>query len=145
MSKMSIIFDGFADLAGDIDRVGGDLHKAVDDSLTKTQQLIQEKVISAALPYAHKGLKGYATGAMYNSILKDAQIDWHGEIAEVNVGFDLTAKGGFHSIFIMYGTPRIAKDTKIYNAIKGSKTKKDIAELQQEVMQQYLKLGGSKK
>lgn len=142
MAKMSIIFDGFADLAEQIDRSGGDLHKAVDEALTETQKLIQENLVTAAAPYASKGLKGYARGEMYKRILQDARIHWKGEVAEVDVGFNLSEKGGWHSIFVMYGTPRMAKDTKVYNAIKGAKTKKDIEKIQEEILQKYVKLGG---
>ena len=142
MAKMKIIFDGFADLAYRIDQMGGDLHTAVDDALTETQKLVQENLVTAAEPYAAKGRKGYATGKMYASILKDARINWKGMVAEVDVGFDLMTKGGYHSIFIMYGTPKMAKDNAIYNAIKGSKTKRQIAEVQKEVMTKYLNLGG---
>lgn len=70
MARMSITFSGFADLAADIDRSGGDLHKAVDEALTKTGEYIQSQVESAATPYAAKGLKGYATGEMYGAIRK---------------------------------------------------------------------------
>lgn len=142
MAKMQIIFDGFDQLAADIDRMGGDLHAAVDEALTATQQLIQDNLTSAAAPYAAKGRKGYAKGNMYKTILKDKRITWKGEVAEVDVGFDLMAKGGWHSIFMMYGTPRITKDQQIYNAIKGAKTKQQIEKLQQETMQKYLGLGG---
>lgn len=141
MAKMQILFDGFADLAADIDRSGADLHEAVDEALTKTGKYIQGQLTSAAAPYAAKGKKGYATGEMYGQILKDSVVQWHGSIAEVNAGFDLS-NGGWHSIFIMYGTPRMAKDQSVYNAIKGSKTKNEIAKIQQEVMKKYVKLGG---
>lgn len=141
MAKMSIIFNGFADLAAEIDRSGGDLHKAVDDALTQTQKQIQQNVTTAAAPYATKGLKGYAKGEMYKSIIKDAEISWHGSVAEVKVGFDLNAPGGWHSIFVMYGTPRMSKDPKIYNAIKGAKTKKEIAEIQEKIMKKYVTIG----
>lgn len=142
MARMSITFSGFADLAADIDRSGGDLHKAVDEALTKTGEYIQSQVESAATPYAAKGLKGYATGEMYGAIKKDQIIYWNGQVAEVSVGFDLSAKGGWHSIFVMYGTPRMGKDQKVYNAIKGSKTKKEVEKIQKEIMQKHLKLGG---
>lgn len=142
MAKMQIIFDGFDQLAADIDRMGGDLHAAVDEALTATQQLIQDNLTTAAAPYSAKGRKGYAKGNMYKTILKDKRITWKGEVAEVDVGFDLMAKGGWHSIFMMYGTPRITKDQQIYNAIKGAKTKQQIEKLQQETMQKYLGLGG---
>lgn len=142
MAKMSIIFDGFADLAEKIDRSDGDLHKAVDEALTATQKLIQDNLVTAAAPYATKGKKGYATGAMYKAIINNAKVNWHGSVAEVDAGFELYQEGGWHSIFVMYGTPRMAKDTKVYNAIKGTKTKKDIAAEQQKIMQSYLNLEG---
>lgn len=139
MAKMSIIFDGFKDLAAEIDRSGGDLQGAVNEALIETQKQIQSNVSSAAAPYAAKGRKGYATGKMYAAIVNDGAVSWHGSIAEVNVGFGLR-NGGWHSIFVMYGTPRMAKDTAVYNAIKGAATKKQIAKLQEEVMSKYLHL-----
>lgn len=142
MAKMSIIFDGFKDLASEIDRAGGDLKSAVNEALTETQSLVQNNVTTASAPYAGKGLKGYAEGDMFRSIINDARVDWHGQIAEVSVGFNLSEKGGWHSIFVMYGTPKMAKDQKVYNAIKGTKTQKDIAKLQQEIMEKHLKFGG---
>lgn len=140
MARMSIIFDGFADLADAIDKAGGDLKIAVDDALKDTQQVIQNNLTTGAAVYAAKGKKGYATGAMYDTIINDAQIIWKGTVAEVRVGFKLNAAGGFHSIFVMYGTPRMAKDTKVYNAIKGTKTRKEVAERQERIMQEHLAL-----
>lgn len=142
MARMSITFDGFSDLAADIDRMGGDLHAAVDEALTATGNFIQKQVTSAAAPYASKGRKGYAKGEMYNAIKQDPPVIWSGSVAEVSVGFSFAEKGGWHSIFVMYGTPRITKDQKIYNAIKGTKTKQEVERIQQEIMGKYLKLGG---
>lgn len=141
MARMSIMFDGFKDLAQVIDDCSGTetLHKAVDEALTETGKYVQDQVNQAALPYAHKGLKGYATGAMFNALKKDNPVIWTSPfIAEVSVGFNLKDKGGFHSIFVMYGTPRMAKDQKLYNSIKGTKTKKEIEQIQKEVLGKYL-------
>lgn len=141
MAKMKIIFNGFEDLAYAIDKAGGDLKEAVDEALVETQKHIQGKLTSAAAPYAAKGRKGYATGRMYGTIVGDGAVTWAGSIAEVNAGFTLGASGGWHSIFVMYGTPRMAKDTSVYNAIKGTATKKQIERIQQEIMQKHLVLG----
>lgn len=144
MAKMSITFDGFAKLAEDIDAIGGDLHAAVDEALTETQKIVQDNLETAAQIYSAKGRKGYATGKMYASIIHDASIDWKGTVAEVKTGF--TSQGGniagfMHSLFVMYGTPRMMKDVKVYNAIKGTKTRKDIAKAQEEIMMKHLDLG----
>jgi hypothetical protein len=140
-TKMKIIFDGFADLAYAIDKAGGDLKEAVDEALVATQSQIQQNVSSAAAPYAAKGRKGYATGRMYDTIIADGAVHWEGSIAYVDTGFRIRESGGWHSIFVMYGTPRMAKDTAVYNAIKGTATQKQIAKLQQEIMQKHLELG----
>lgn len=142
MARMQILFDGFADLAESIDRAGNDLHKAVDEALQATQQLVKDNLTTAAAVYDSNGLKGYATGQMYKAIIDDTSVDWAGSVASVRVGFNLSQAGGWHSIFVMYGTPRMAKDTQVYNAIKGTRTKKEIAQKQQEVMQKYVNLEG---
>lgn len=141
MAKMNILFDGFADLAAAIDRADGDLQSAVNDALVETQKLIQSNLTSAAAPYAAGGRKGYAKGNMYSTIVGDGAVAWEGHVAHVNVGFMLPENGGWHSLFVMYGTPRMSKDTAVYNAIRGSATKAQIAKKQQEVMEKHLKLG----
>ena len=140
MAKMSIVFKGFDDLITQIDRAGGDMRQAVDEALEKTQEYIASNVESAAAVYASGGRKGYATGKMYASRIGKQGVKWQGDVAEVNVGFNLEAPGGYHSIFIMYGTPRISKDSAVFNAIKGSATKKEIERIQNEVLEKYLSL-----
>lgn len=142
MAKMHITFDGFRDLAQQIDRSGGDLKKAVDEALVETGKYVQAEVHNAAAIYDAKGKKGYAKGNMYKSIINNQIVTWQGNVAEVKVGFNFGVKGGHHSIFVMYGTPRISKDTKLYNSIKGVKTITEVEKIQQEVMLKYLKVGG---
>ena len=106
MAKMSIIFDGFAELAEMVDKSGADLKEAVNEALVESQKIVQQNLTTGAAVYAAKGLKGYATGNMY-------------------------------------GTPRMSKDPKVYNAIKGTRTRKAIAKKQEEIMVKHLKLGGA--
>ena len=141
MAKMKIIGDPIGDMLEEMDRKGIDIKPAVNEALEKTTQLITSNLQSAAAPYQHKGLKGYATGAMYDDIITGDQVKWIGSIAEVNAGFNLQGKGGYHSIFIMYGTPKMDKNTKVYNAVRGTGTKKRIKTLQAEIMMKYMKLG----
>ena len=146
MAKMQILFDGFENLAYAIDEAEKDLHAAVDEALTETAEIVKANLTPAAAVYGAKGRKGYATGKMLESMIKDTRIDWSGMVAEVGVGFSTnnytTYVGFMHSIFVMYGTPRYKKDQKIYNAIRGTKVKKEIAAKQEEVMQKHLQLGG---
>ena len=149
MAKMSIVFNGFKELMESIDKAGGSIENAAREALEESQKIIQREVQSAAAPYASGGLKGYATGAMHKAILKNAQVAKHGAYYEVPVGFDLDAHGGYHSIFVMhgtyvYGTPRIAKDMRLYNAVFGAKVKREIAETQERILGEHLRLAGGK-
>lgn len=145
-TKMKIEFDGFRDLAERIDKAGANLHDAVDEALVETQDIVQRELRAAAQPYKTPGgsPKGYNTGSMYNAIIDDRQhVEWSGTTATIEVGFsaEKNRNGFMHSIFVMYGTPKMSKDPKIYNAIKGSRTKKLIYEAQKRTMEKYLKLG----
>lgn len=143
MASMKIIGNSFAELAEAVDKAGVDLKTAVNDALVESQKIIQSNLTTGAAPYAAKGLKGYAKGDMYGTIIGDGAVSWFGSVATVNVGFELVQKGGWHSIFVMYGTPRMSKDPKVYNAIKGTKTRKEIVKKQEDTMKKYLKLGGA--
>ena len=147
MARMSITFDGFERLAQEVDRVEGQLEKAVDDALNETFSIVQTETRSASSIYATKGggRQGYATGSMYRAIKSDDGVKWKGSVAEVGVGYDFDQKGGFHSIFIMYGTPKYDKDPKVYNAIRGTRTRKRVYEAQEKKMREYLSIGGGTK
>lgn len=141
MAKIGITFSGFDDLAYQIDRAGDHLEEAVEQALTETANLVQRKVNQAALPYTKdsKGLKGYATGEMFNALRKDDHVRWvTPTVAEVHAGFNLYESGGWHSIFVMYGTPKIAKDQKLYNSIKGTQMQHSIALLQETILKGWL-------
>lgn len=153
MARIQMLFDGFEDLAYEISKLGDEpLKNAVDEALSETQKLIQRKTAAAAAKYGPKGGKGYATGGMKSAIHADG-VEWSGPVASVGVGFDLEAEGGFHSIFIMYGTPRhapgnnrgIRRDKEIYNAIRGPHLNEEIEQIQLKAMKKHLTLGGKQK
>lgn len=149
MARMSIIFDGFEKMAAKLDEMGREIKPAVNEALEETQKYIQQGLEVAAAPYQspNGGRKGWAKGYMYDAIIKNPTILWEASVASVKVGFSSENKLGFmHSIFVMYGVPRhgkfnkgYAKDTAVYNAIKGTRTKNQIKKLQKEIMEKYLK------
>lgn len=148
MARIQMLFDGFEDLAYEISKLGDEpLRAAVDEALSETQKLIQRKTAAAAAKYGPKGGKGYATGGMKSAIHADG-VEWSGPVASVGVGFDLEGPG-YHSIFVMYGTPRhapnnpgISQDRALYNAIRGTGLNAEIEQIQLKAMQKHLTLGG---
>lgn len=148
--KFQIILDDFADLIEELDKMEQDTKKPVDEALKETGRIVQNNLEQAAIPYKGKGRRGYGKGAMYNSIITDPKVEWEGSVAGVGVGFDKEKDeaGFYHSIFILHGTPRhpvnhpgTKPDRAVYNAIFGSKTRKEIEKAQREIMERYIEKG----
>lgn len=123
--KMRLEFTGFEEYAERLDKLGGDLKKTTEKALIETHKLLTPKVEEAFrrhdVKYSHDTMK---------SLKKDARVEWDGSVAAIGVGFKIS-EGGFPSIFIMYGTPRMQPDKKVYNSIYGNKKK--VRELQEKI------------
>lgn len=141
MAKMSLEFDGLKNLLYRIDELEGDLRPAVDEALTKVQHYVQDQTRQAAAKYV-KGGTEYATGKMKAAVKPDSGPTWAGNTAKVGVGFDIRKPGGggMHSIWMMYGTPRIKPDKKLYGAIRGQKTKIQILKIMTETLQRHVNI-----
>ena len=72
-----------------------------------------------------------------NSIDKELSVEWDGNTAEIKVGYDF-AKSGLVSVFMMYGTPHHNPAKKIKNDIYGSKTMREVKEVQKEALAEFL-------
>lgn len=129
-------FDGWQELMADLDRLGGReaMKSAVDDALKETQHKIagnlNEQMVSGNLPAHGK----YSTGRTKDSIVDDGNVDWNGLTANVRVGFDLS-QSGTTSIFLMYGTQTMPPVRVLKAAVYGARTKRDIQDLQQSIIQ----------
>lgn len=135
-NKLSIDFKGFAEYAERLEKLGGDLKEAADKALKESKDLVDEQL--------HEQMKKHhRTGRTEKSIRDDAEVEWSGNVGSVDVGFDI-AHGGLPSIFLMYGTPRMSKDQKLYNAVYGTATKRKVKELQEKIFAEAIqrRMGG---
>lgn len=127
-NKMTIDFDGFDEMIAQLDDLGGNLKEVTEAALIATHEYVTPQIKAAFakhnIKYSHETAK---------SIIDSPNIEWQGMLASVDVGFKIS-NGGLASIFVMYGTPKMAPDRKLYNAIYGSKTKKEVAEIQRNII-----------
>lgn len=135
-NKFQLEFKGFEEFAKRLEELGGDLRETTEKALKETHAHITPKL--------HADMaKHHRTGMTEKNIIDDAKVIWNGDIASIDIGFNL-AKGGLASIFLMYGTPRHKPDKQLYNDIYGTATKKEVAEIQDNTFSRAIseRLGG---
>lgn len=131
MAKIKFEGNVFAGMLKKLDKLGGDVDKAIEQSLEVSAEIVQKGV-------EKEMEKHRRTGHTESKILKNEKVKKSGTTTSIRVGFDLPE--GLTSIFLMYGTPRIdPPDKKLYNAIYGTKVKKEIREKQSEIISEAVK------
>lgn len=130
-ARFGIDFDDCLDFGAMIDELAGGaaVKRAVENALIETDKYVTAEVEKAVAssPYNFN-----RTGGTKKAIDRDTTVDWEGSRAVAKAGFNIS-DGGLPSIFLMYGTPKIAPDTNLKNAAKGEgKHKKKIKEIQKE-------------
>ena len=126
MAKIEMQFDGFTDVIHQLEQLEVDVRETVTDALQEAGQFVTEQARAAIQPHGR-------TGKTEASLRENPTVEWTGTEAAVNVGFDIN-NGGLPSIFLMYGTPRMKKDIKLYNAVYGAETKKKIEQIERDAL-----------
>ena len=119
-------FDGMDAIIRQLEQLEVDVRETVTDALQEAGQLVTEQARAAIQP--HK-----STGKTEASLRENPTVEWTGTEAAVKVGFDIN-NGGLPSIFLMYGTPRMKKDTNLYNAFYGAQTQKKIEKIERDAL-----------
>ena len=124
-NKLTVDFSNFEEYAEKLDRLGGDLKATTEKALQESKDYVTANI--------ERDMKAHnKTGRTERSIMDEAKVGWSGTMASVDVGFNI-AHGGLASIFLMYGTPKMAKDQRLYDDVYGNATKKKIKEIQEKI------------
>jgi len=134
-NKMKLDFNGFEKMLTKLRCVDGNVTQATETALKKSHAHVTAKLETAIAPH-------HLTGATEKSLDRVANVEWTGYEASENVGFHIS-EGGLPSIFLMYGTtvfgqPHVKPDKKLYDAIYGTKAKKEVQQIQHEVIEKAI-------
>lgn len=132
--KFGVSFAGFERLSQKLESIGGDLKAASDLALQETHKVVTKKVDAAV---AGSRYNFEHTGKTKASIYRNPKPEWTGPVGEIGVGFDLT-NGGLPSVFLMYGTPRITPDRKLFGAIFSTQTRRDVYKTQYDAFDRMI-------
>lgn len=128
--KLTINFTGFKEMAEQLDKIGGDLKKTTEKAINDSADFITPQLKAAIHPR-------WLTGQTEGSLVENSPVEWEGSKASRKVGFNISS-GGIASIFLMYGTPKMAPDKNLYNALYGNSTRRKISEIQKEIFMKEL-------
>ncbi len=139
-NKIGLKFDGWEEYMGKLDKLGdmGLMKKGVEEALVESKKhinpLIEKAVVKAKLPAKGK----YSTGGTKESLDTNMSVEWEAMTGFVKIGFDFS-ESGLKSILLMQGTPKMKPVSGLKSAIYGSKTQKEIAEIQEKVLSDLIK------
>ena len=141
-TKFDLDFDGFLELANQIDELGeGYLKEAVENAMQKSKDYANEQILNALdkSPYSfQKGVK-YSRGKTKESLEKVSKmpLEWDGNKVTGYVGVSYYEAPEI--IFTAYGTPHMKGDNNLSNAIKvKGKYRKEMSKIQQEEFMKVL-------
>lgn len=107
---------GFEGMLRKLDSLGGDVQKAVGDALRQASETIS-KDTEMAMADANLPAQGrYSTGTTKESIIRDSQVRWEGQVGWVPVGFDFSKPGA--GGYLITGTPRMRPDQALNKMYK---------------------------
>ncbi len=125
--KAYIEFDGFDEVIARLYALEGNVKEVTEDALKKTKRHVHEKLRDAMAAGDHN-----KTRDTVDSIDGQNVVEWAGSVASIDIGFNIR-EGGLPSIFLMYGTPKIDKDSKLYGAVYGKKVRDEIKKMQEDL------------
>ncbi len=129
--KMTVDFKGFEETYLKLDKLNANTKEITAKALQESYNKITPNIKNAIS--SHK-----LTGQTEKSLRETEKVNWNGFNGYINVGFDIS-NGGLASIFLMYGTPKMKPDKKLYNSIYGTKIKKEVKEIQEKIFTEELK------
>ena len=132
MAKITIEFDGFDEALKRFEEMEKDLKPVVEKALEKTHRIMTPGIESAITPH-------HMTGRTEASLHSTPKVKWNGNVGEIDIGFNIS-KGGLPSIFLMYGTPKMRPDMKLWDAFFGSNVKKKVSDAQKRIVMEELSL-----
>ena len=136
--KIGLQFNGWEEYIAKLDELGGTkaMKKGVEEALIESKKHVNT-LIEQSMGKLPAGGR-YSTGDTKKSIDNENKVEWSGMTGEIKIGFDFS-KSGLKSIFLMYGTPKMKPVSGLKSAIYGSKTQKEIAEIQEKVLSNHIK------
>ena len=127
---------GFEEILRNLDSLGGDVQKAVEDALGQASETIREDTIEALAASNLPAQGKYSRGTTLESVIQDSRVRWEGMVGWVPVGFDFSKPGA--GGYLITGTPRMRPDAALNKMYKQKRYMTKIQEDIADVLMDYV-------
>lgn len=117
---------GFEELLTKLEGLNGDVHEVVTKALEEAGQKIGEDTHKAMAKQNLPAGGIYSTNRTEQSIVDNPQVEWSGNKASIDVGFDFSKPGA--GGLLITGTPKMKPNSELNKMYKGKKYIKEIQE-----------------
>lgn len=119
------------------EKAGADYKKAAEQALLKSKAFIADKLMKDTIAPNFPAKGKYGSGDdLRQLIIQSGNVGWSGAVAKTGAGFKLSES--LVPQFLMYGTPKMKPAKKMREDVFGRNTGRQLREIQEEVMFDYL-------
>ena len=127
---------GFTGLLEKLDELGGNVQRAVEESLIKSAEKIKQDT-ETAMSAANLPAQGrYSQGTTNESIVSNTEVEWEGLVGSVPVGFDFSEPGA--GGYLISGTPRMQPNRALNKMYKQKRYMNQIQKEMGDVIMKYV-------
>ena len=119
------------------EKAGANYQKAAEQALLKSKTFIANKLEKDTVAPNFPAKGKYGSGAdLREAIIRTGNVGWSGMTAKTGAGFRLSRS--LVPQFLMYGTPKMKPAKKMREDVFGRNTGRQLREIQEEVMFDFL-------
>ncbi len=129
---------GFVGMLRRLERLGGNVKKAVDEALGTAAEKIKEDTLKALDPQFLPAGGKYSKSPSKTkaSVVTDTRVRWEGNTGWVPVGFDFAKPGA--GGFLITGTPKMRPDPELHRMYRQKKYMQEIQEQMNDTIGNYV-------
>ena len=132
-NRMKLEIGGFDELLNQLEELGGDVKKTVEEQLTFAAETVADDTVDAMddsnLPAQGK----FSKGETIKTIVRHPSVEWVGDTAVCGVGFDMNQGGA--GLLLITGTPDMKPNYKLQEIYARKKYMKKLnSKIQEGIM-----------
>lgn len=142
-ATLRLDMSGFSELLTQLDELGGEIEKVVEDALMQAGETIGDDTYDVVSKKANLPAKGkHSFDKTQKAVIRHPKVEWQGTVASIGVGFDYSKNGA--GGLLISGTPKMKPVAGLQDIYKRKKYMRFIQSGMSDIVYDAIneKLGG---